>query len=98
MYRVFCTRVALTGCGCSAMQQLKQTQNSVILRPTKKPQQFPLSAHTPLLSLFLFAGNQNKKKEKKIHKNYPKKKEKKKRDTGEELRGVDPPACTPGDC
>lgn len=37
----------LTGCGCSAMQQLKQTQNSVILRLTKKPQQFPLSAQTP---------------------------------------------------
>ncbi|MEQ2286589.1 hypothetical protein AMECASPLE_003942 [Ameca splendens] len=30
------------------MQQLKQTQNSVILRQTKKPQQFPLSAQTSL--------------------------------------------------
>lgn len=36
------------GCGCSAMQQLKQTQNSVILRQTKKPQQFPLSLQTTL--------------------------------------------------
>lgn len=42
------------GCGCSAMQQLKQTQNSVILRQKKKPQQFPLSAQTSLC-VFLFS-------------------------------------------
>lgn len=45
--RLFHAHPILTGCGCSAMQQLKQTQNSVILRLTKKPQQFPLSAQTP---------------------------------------------------
>lgn len=44
----FHAEVVLTGCGCSAMQQLKQTQNSVILRLTYRPQQFPLSVETPL--------------------------------------------------
>lgn len=70
--RLFRTHPVLTGCGCSAMQQLKQTQNSVILRLTKKPQQFPLSAQTPLPCVFLFSGDQKKKKKK-----YKKKEEKK---------------------
>lgn len=43
------------------MQQLKQTQNSVILRLTKKPQQFPLSAQTSSLPVFLFSGYQTYK-------------------------------------
>lgn len=46
LYTTSLVHVILTGCGCSAMQQLKQTQNSVILRLTTKPQQFPLSAQT----------------------------------------------------
>ncbi len=45
---VFLVDFILTGCGCSAMQQLKQTQNSVILRLLKKPQKFPFSAQTSL--------------------------------------------------
>lgn len=81
--RLFHAHPILTGCGCSAMQQLKQTQNSVILTLTKKPQQFPLSAQTPFAECLPVWWRPEQKK--KTH-------------TGKELRGVNPPAETPGDC
>lgn len=62
--RVFHTHPILTGCGCSAMQQLKQTQNSVILRLTKKPQQFPLSAQTPFAECLPVRWRPEQKKKK----------------------------------